>query len=288
MRRALALLALAAALAGLAAGTRLALEPEASRSPPIRNPAFLPSGRAARATAFGQRLLLSDLYWLRTVQYMGESAMAGGKRWEALFPLADLVTDLDPRHGYAYQVAGSNLGGLAHRYDEADRILQKGMKALPERWALPFVYATNKFLYEQKYAEAAEYARRAGEVGHRPHLALLAANLSALADTDDEYRASLVFLDEMMDKAGTDELKAELQERRVKIETYMVLSRVEKALAAYQQAAGRRAARLGELVPRWLPALPPDPSGGVLHYDPATGQVQSSRIGPRSPLRITR
>lgn len=288
MRRALALLALAAALAGLAAAARGALEPEASRATPIRNPAFLPSGRAARATAFGQRLLVSDLYWLRTVQYMGESALGGGKRWEALFPLADLVTDLDPRHGYAYQVAGSNLAGLAHRYEEADRILAKGMKALPERWTLPFIHATNKFIFEQRYAEAAEYARRAAEIGRRPHLALLAANLSALADTDDEYRATLAFLDEMADKAGTDELKAELQERRVRIETYMALSQVEKALAAFEQAEGRRAARLGELVPRWLPAMPPDPSGGALRYDPATGQVESSRIGRRAPLRVTR
>ena len=287
MRRHLALLLLALASAGMAASTRLALEPVARRAPPIRNPAFLPSGRAARTTAFGQRLLLSDLYWLRTVQYMGETVMTGGKRWEALFPLADLVTDLDPRHGYVYQVAGSNLGGLARRYDEADRILLKGMAALPDRWTLPFVLATNKFLYEQKYAEAAEYARRAAEVGHRPHLALLAANLSALADTDDEYRASLVFLDEMMEEAATPELQEELLTRRVRIETFMVLSSVEKALAAYRQAEGRHAPSLGALVPRHLARLPPDPSGGALRYDPTTGAVESTVIGPRTPLRIT-
>ncbi len=160
MRRAALPLALAAALAGLTAAARLALEPDASRAPPIRNPAFLPSGRAARVTAFGQRLLVSDLYWLRTVQYMGETAMAGVKRWEALLPLADLVTDLDPRYGYAYQVAGSNLSGLAGRYAEADRILEKGLRNVPERWSLPFVLAVNKFLYEGDFAGGAAYARR--------------------------------------------------------------------------------------------------------------------------------
>lgn len=288
MRRHLApALALCAGLA-LAAASRAPLEEAASAAPAIRNPAFLPSGTFLRTVSFGQRLLLSDLYWLQTVQYMGESVMHGSKRFEALAPLTDIVTDLDPRHGYAYQVVGSSLAGLAHRYDEADRILKKGMAALPDRWSLPFVYATNKFVFQQDYAEAAIYARRAAEIGQRPHLALLAANLSALADTDDEYRAAIAFLDEMEDKAGTEEMKAELAERRRKVETFMRLSRVEKALADFERAEGRKAARLDELAPRFLPEVPPDPSGAAFQYDAATGAVKSPVFGGRTTLRVTR
>lgn len=279
-------LALLALLATAAARTSLA--PEASARGIIRNPAWLPSGQALRAAAFGQRLLLADYYWLQAVQYVGETMLAKAQRWEALAPLLEIVTDLDPRYGYAYQMGGSNLAGLAQRYDEADRILQKGMKALPERWSLPFVYATNKFLYQQEYAEAAEYARRAAAIGKRPHLALLAANLSALADTDDEYRAALAFLDQMLEQSDTPELRQELLQRRVKIETYQALSALEKAVAAFRAERGRLPARLGELVPGHLGALPDDPAGGRLLYDPATGAVRSSVLGPRAPLRITR
>ncbi|HET9554210.1 MAG TPA: hypothetical protein VFP50_14675 [Anaeromyxobacteraceae bacterium] len=282
---ALALLVLSGA-AGAAA--RAGLEEEASRPAPIRNPAFLPSGRVLRATAFGQRLLLSDLYWLRTVQYMGERFMAGSKRWEALLPLAEIVTDLDPRHGYAYQVTGSNLAGLAQRYDEADRILLKGMRHLPERWSLPWTMATNKFVYQQDWAVAADYARQAATIGKRPELALLAANLSALADTDDQYVAALAFLEQAERDAANDALKAELGARRVRLATFMALSRVERALAAYEKAEGRRAPSLAALVPRFLPGLPADPSGGRLTYDPATGAVRSTVAGPRRPFNALR
>jgi hypothetical protein len=282
--------AAALACAGLAAAGRLALSEEAGRPLAARDPAWLPSGRVLRATAFGQRLLLSDLYWLRTVQYMGETLLAKADRWDALYPLADIVTDLDPRHGYAYQVVGSNLAGLAGRYDQADAILQKGMRAVPDRWSLPFTYASNKFLFQGDYAEAAAYARRAAEIGKRPHLALLAANLSALADTDGEYQAALAFLDETLAQTSPAEeiLVADLLERRTRVETFQVLSRVEKAVAAFEREAGRRPRALADLVPRHLPAVPDDPAGGRILYDPATGEVRSTVLGPRAPLRITR
>ncbi len=83
----------------------------------------VPSGRAARIVALGNRTFLSDMYWLATVQYVGE-ARADERGWEKLLPLADLVTDLDPRHGYAYQTAGIVLSAVG-RLDESDRILLK-------------------------------------------------------------------------------------------------------------------------------------------------------------------
>jgi tetratricopeptide (TPR) repeat protein len=289
MRRDHATLALLLAGAiGVAALARTRLEPEASTRGAIRNPAWLPSGTVLRTASFGQRLVLADLYWLRAVSYMGETLLAKSDRWEALLPLAEIVTDLDPRYGYVYQMTGSNLAGLAHRYAEADRILQKGMRALPDRWSLPFVQATNKFLFEQDYAEAARYARLAAELSKRPHLALLAANLSALANSDDEYETAASFLVQMLGQAELPEMREELQARLTRIRTFQALSALERAITAHQARTGRLPARIGELVPGELTALPADPSGGRFEYDPATGTVRSSVLGPRAPLRVTR
>jgi tetratricopeptide (TPR) repeat protein len=282
------LVALIAAAVGVAALGRAALEPEASARGAVRNPAWLPSGTVLRTVSFGQRLLLADFYWLRTVSYMGETLLAKSDRWEALLPLAEIVTDLDPRHGYVYQVVGSNLAGLAHRHAEADRILEKGMRALPERWSLPFVQATNKFVFEQDYPAAARLARRAAEIGKRPHLALLAANLSALADTDDEYETAASFLVQMLGQTDMPELREELETRLVRIRTFQALSGLERAIAGFRARTGQLPARLDELVPADLAALPVDPSGGRFEYDGATGAVRSSKLGPRAPLRVTR
>jgi hypothetical protein len=279
---------LAATLAVLAGVARMRLQPEASALGAIRDPAFIPSGRAVRVVSAGQRLLLSDLYWLRAVQYVGESFAAKVDRWAALYPLVELVTDLDPRHGYAYQVAGSNLAGIAHRYDEAGRILRKGMRNLPDRWTLPWTYAVNKYLFEGDFAEAARYARIAGEVGRRPHLALLAANLSLVTDDAEEYAAAIAFLEQAIRSADGPELEAQLEARLVKVRTYEVLSRAEKAVAAFQARWVRRPLALEELVAAGLLVeVPPDPAGGRILYDLASGKVRSSALGERRPVKHT-
>jgi len=283
-----ALAAALAVLAGGAAAGRALLEPEASRIGRIRDPSWLPEGRLVRAGSLGQRLTLSDVYWLKCVFYVGEGVLDPYRGWAALYPLAEIVTDLDPRFGYAYQVAGSNLSGLAGRYEESDRLLLKGMRNVPDRWSLPFVYAVNKFLYEGDYLEAARYARRAAEVGHRPHLALLAANLSLVTDAEQEYQIAAEFLRESIAQADSDDLRRQLEERLVKVKTYDVLSHVEKAIAAFRDRHIRLPLDLSELVAeRLIPELPGDPSGGAILYDGATGAVRSSVLGARNPLRVT-
>jgi hypothetical protein len=271
--------------AAVMASARFSLEREASDLGRVRNPAWLPDGAAVRIAAFGHRILLADFYWLKTVQYIGETVLARQDRWEALHPLADLVTDLDPRYGYAYQVAGSNLAGLAGRHAEAAAILKKGMRNLPERWGLYWTHAVNKFLYEADYAEAAAYARKAAEIGKRPHLALLAANLSLVANTEDEYQATIAILQEQLRQTDLPELREQLARRLVKVRTYLVLSRLERAIEEHRARTGRPPGSLLELVGPSLPGLPGDPSGGQILYDARTGEVSSSALGRRAPLR---
>ena len=272
--------------AGAAAVTRTALEPEAHQIGRVRDPTWLPSGKAVRFASFGQRLSLSDLYWLRTVMYVGEGVLAPTRGWEGLFPLGDIVTDLDPRFGYAYQVVASNLTGLAHRVKESDRLLEKGMQKVPDRWMLPFLYAFNKFFYEDDYVTAARYARLAAEVGNRPHLALLAANLSLTANTEEEYAAAIGFLEVSRQQAANPELKAELDLRLEKVLTYRELSRCERAIATFKERTGHLPLTFLELVVSGLlPSLPMDPSGGEIAYDPSTGAVRSTTLGPRQPIR---
>jgi tetratricopeptide (TPR) repeat protein len=286
MRR-LALPALLVALVAGGAAARLALEPAATNAGKIRNPNWLPDGKLLRLVSSGERLLVSDVYWLKLVQYMGETVLAKQQRWEALYPLANIVTDLDPRHGYAYQVAGSNLSGFAHRLGESNAILMKGMKAVPERWDLPFTYAFNKYFYEEDFAEAAAYARRAAEVGKKPHLALLAANLSLAANQDDEYETAAAFLEESIRQADPD-LRKDLEARLVKVRTYELLSRLEKDVAAFERQTGRKPFLLTDLIDAGVVRnLPVDPSGGSFIFDPATGQVRSTALGARKPARHT-
>ena len=279
-------------LAAGAFSARWALEREAMRVGEVRDPTWLPRGNLLRLVSMGQRLALADLYWLKAVQYTGATVMAGGKSWEALSPLGELVTDLDPRFGYAYQVVASNLSGLAGKVAESNRLLEKGMRNVPDRYSLPFLYAFNKFYYQNDYAEAARWARRAAEVGKKPHLALLAANLSLVVDSDGEYQVAEAFLEDAIRQASEGEspdLRRQLEQRLTRVRTFQVLSRVEKAVAAFERRSGRRPVSLLDLVTAGLLAeLPRDPSGGEIVYDFATGTVRSSVLGERRPFRVER
>lgn len=281
----LPLLALTLGLALATAATRSELAPEAAGLGKVRDPSWLPDGKVVRLVSFGQRLLVSDLYWLQTVQYMGEGFDEPRRGWEALRPLVEIVTDLDPRHGYAYQMSALCLADQAHRLVDAYAVLDKGMDAVPERWSLPLLYGQLKFMNEQDFVAAAEYVRRASVVGRRPSLALLAATLAMKTNEADEYRVSIALLEEMIPLTGEPTLKADLETRLVRVRTYEALSAVERAITRFRGTKRRLPARLDELVADGLlPSVPADPAGGRIRYHPADGTVESTVLGSRKPF----
>src|SRR5207244_148830 len=98
------------------------------------------TGKQLRRLSPGFEDLMADLYWLRTVQYYGFQRIWGGQRYDLLFPLADIVTTLDPRLEIAYHYgaiflcearpagAGDPQAGIA--------LLEKGVRNNPGNWRL--------------------------------------------------------------------------------------------------------------------------------------------------------
>jgi len=244
--------------------------------------AYVPSGPAARVAALGHRTFLSDMYWLQTVQYVGEPK-ADERGWEKLFPLVDLVTDLDPRHGYAYQTAGIVLSA-AGRLDESDRILEKGMAKGPPYWSFPYYLSFNHWFYRGDYAEGARYARLAAKVpGASPGISQLALSLSSKSGTPDDALAML----EELRRTVQDEVTASRLEEQMKLAILeRDAQRLERAVARFRAVQGRDPFSLEELVVAGIVArLPEDPFGGEYRWDAAEGKVHSSanpfRFSPR-------
>ena len=146
----LLLVLLLAGATGLAA-SRLAVERE--RPYDIQ---AVPGSQLLAWVFLGHRTLAADLNWLRIVQYIGERR--GDERgWDKLHPLVDVVTDLDPGHGYVYQVVSTILSSLG-RIEESNRILEKGMREVPGRYILPYHRAFNAFYYEDDWETAGKFA----------------------------------------------------------------------------------------------------------------------------------
>lgn len=243
---------------------------------------LLPDATAVRWGALGQRTTAADLYFLRLVQYVGTpSAEAAG--WPQLLPLAELITDLDPEFGYAYETAGVLLSSK-HRPDESDRILEKGMAAVPGRWQLPFFASYNHWYLREDYEAGARLLlRAAGIPGSPAYLSKLAARLYSSAG---KLNAGLAYVDTMLGQELPENLRKELAKRRLELVAEQDLQTLEAAIAAYRTREGTLPGLLAELVGTELSRVPDAPDGSVYSYDPITGEVGSLLLPKR--LRYTR
>lgn len=272
---------LAVAAAALAAGSAIDMRlADAHLSRPY-DVTHVPNGLAARVASLGHAHLVSTLYWLSTVQYIGEPK-ADARGWDKLYPLVDLVTDLDPRHGYAYQTAGIVLSA-AGRLEESNRILLKGMEKGPPWWSFPYYVSFNHWFYLGDYAKGAEYARIAAlRPGASRNISQLALSLSSKSGRPED---ALAVLQELRGTVKDDVSAAALDEQ-VKL---AVLERdaqaLELAAARFRADRGRWPDDLEELVrERYVAALPKDPFGGRYVRD-RDGRVRSTANGFRFSLQ---
>ena len=115
---------------------------------------YLRSGPTIRRLAGAYTLMAADVYWIRAIQYYGgiKQTIAADQRWpepppsieklpdnyQLLYPLLDITTTLDPLFTIAYRFGAVFLAEAqprgAGRPDLAATLLQKGLRARPDRW----------------------------------------------------------------------------------------------------------------------------------------------------------
>jgi tetratricopeptide (TPR) repeat protein len=268
MRR-LAQLSLAIALGGATIAAESRLEVQRERPYDLE---FLPRSSAARLLSLGHPTLAANLYWLQAVQYMGEP-LADARGWAKLLPIVDLVTDLDPGHGYAYQVAGNVLAGVG-RVRESNQILEKGMRNIPGRYILPFHRAVNAMLYEGDYALAGRYFERAaGTPGAPEHLREYVVSMYVKGNQAD---AAISFLTHLLETSHDDESRNALEKQLLQARLERAALQIDDAVARYRERFVLRPFALDQLVAMgFLASIPPDPFGGQWLID-EDGRAHSS------------
>jgi hypothetical protein len=233
----------------------------------------IPTATAARWTSLGHPTLVANLWWLRAVQYMGDDR-ANQRGWDKLYPAVDLVTDLDPRHGYAYQVAGIILGGV-DRTDESNALFEKGIRNVPDRYILPFQRAVNALLYEGDYPGAARWFEAAARVPGAP-AARMRTYAAAMLVKGDKFDAASALLQESLGKAEDDESRKSILNQLDQVELERRGNAIEHAVSIYVARHGYPPVLLEALVLEGLlPEIPADPFGGALYLD-AEGRVRST------------
>ena len=275
---ALAALAALTHVAHLAASSRLGVAYDPDEELPTH---YLPPGDLVRSVSVGQATTVADLYFLKLVQYVGTPA-AERAGWPQLLELAELITDVDPRFGYAYEVSGILLIGK-HRFDEALQILEKGMERVPDRWQLPFFAAYVRWYELEQPERGAELLLRASRLPGRPaYVTELAARLYAHSG---RVEAGLAHIEAMLRGEPAEPMRSELERRRTELLVELDLQRLEAAIAAFEGRFGRRPWGLEDLVKAGLiRAEPRAPDGSSYEYDAATGAVTSALLPKRIRL----
>jgi len=247
----------------------------------VRSPEFL------RRASLSFHALVSDIYWIRTVQHYGRTKLSTDehKQYDILYPLLDLTTSLDPYFDVAYKFGAIFLAeeypAGAGRPDQAIAILRKGLQYQPDKWQLAqevgFVY----YWWLADYDNAATWFNRAADMTKAP---TWLRPLAAVTLAQGGARAtSRTLWGEIANNADADAwLKSQATWRLNQLDAMDGIDLMERLVQQYRARAGVLPATWADLIRAGLlRGIPADPEGTPLRLDAATGRVS---LDPRSKL----
>jgi tetratricopeptide (TPR) repeat protein len=236
--------------------------------------AQLPKGEYLKPALLGYHHLGADILWLRLVQVIGKKRNTADE-YEWMYHALDVITTLDPQYAYAYYAGGVILGDLANRPDLSIRLLDKGVKANPKVWNIPFLLGYNYYFLLGDPAMGAEYIMKAASLPDGPsYLPGLATRMAAEAGNPD---TALAFLEARLRETQDPEMREVLAYRMNEVIIERDLRLLENAVEVYRTQQRALPATVTDLVVAGaLPALPQEPFGGDYRLDPKTGSVSSS------------
>lgn len=131
---------------------------------------FVPSSHFYEMLSPSYRTSIADLYWLGTVQYYGEH-IDGDRRLDSLPAMLDLVTALSPRFIEPYLFSTFALADAGQPQAAYD-LLERGYRANPRNWRLPYQLGFLAYTYgqgkEKKARSAAKWFTVANGLPGRP------------------------------------------------------------------------------------------------------------------------
>ena len=286
--RSLAGAAVALALMWASAGILAARDARALVSTSSERWLYVRSPRVVRLLAMNFAPVVADSYWLRTIQHFGGDRLSHRREgaFTLLYPLLDLTTSLDPRFSVAFRFGAIFLSepppGGPGRSDEAIRLLEKGLRASPDKWQYAHDIGFVNLWHGNDPKVAAGWFRRAAAMPGAPNwLGPLAATTMM---TGGDRSAAKTWLVEMRNTA-TEEWVRKIAGRRL---TQMValddIDQLQAMVPVFQQKMHRDPTGWPDFeAAGLLRGLPTDPSGAPYVYFPASGRVRlhpTSALGP--------
>lgn len=260
MRRALVFLGVGVGIASYLLCASAAWENRAVARQETRAYFVLPS-QFTRILSMGYKGLLSDFQFLKLTTLVGERIVHQKRLeeedWRYFKASVESITDLDPYFLDPYFLAEGLLTWEAGQYEEANRLLEKGVQYRTWDWRLPYFIGFNDFYFLHEYEKGADYLMQASRLPGAPsYLPNLAARLAYYGG---KTKTGILFLKGMLASTTDQNLRKIFQMRLLALERAEM---IEDAVQKFKMDHGRLPKSHELVAMGYLKEMPADPYGG--------------------------
>ncbi len=229
----------------------------------IEETLYVQSGETVRRLSFGFDGVVSDLYWIRTVQYFGRK-LGGGLTGEGavdfsklsrddmplLEPLLNITTTVDPNFTAAYRTGAIFLAEFD--YDAALALLRKGIAVQTDQKTLFRLWSDYGAICwrAKRYEECAEAYERASALAISPNDRDWTAVMVGAAKTrGGDRRTSYLLFQKLRDEAEHEGARLGAEWRLQQLTSLDERDFMERMIARFRAAYQRNPASFAELYP---------------------------------------
>ncbi len=249
---------------------------------------YVRSPEAMKRLALSYQSLLADVYWIRAVQHYGGTRLTNDPKasYDLLYPLLDLTTSLDPRFNVAYLfgslfLAGPPPGGPG-RPDLAIALLEKGLRAQPQKWEFAQAIGFVHYWWRQDYPEAAAWFQRAADMPGGP---FWLKSMAAVTLAEGGRRDSSRQLWQELARSEFELFRNEGQRRVLQLDAMDQIDQLQAAADGFARQFGRPVADWDDLRRAgYLRGSPQDPTGAPYRIE--SGRVTLDTASRLYPLPV--
>jgi tetratricopeptide (TPR) repeat protein len=272
-RRTATIIATALLLAGIAGSALVLRKLESVRGSQatLEEVLYLPSGKVLKRASLGYSSLLADIYWTRAVQYFGSKHIRTSMRYDLLYPLLDITTDLDPHLMVAYQAGSIFLSQQppegAGQPDKAVALVEKGIRENPTYWRLYFTLGFIHYLDRRDYRAAQQAFEKGSEIpGALPWMKVMAARM---AENAEDISTALNLWRAVYETTQEPTTRDTALKHIASLQAEAEMIELTRRVNYYREKTGTPPSSWSELIRAgMLPGVPVDPSGAPFELLP--------------------
>ena len=250
---------------------------------------YITDTNVMRKAALSYAAVLADVYWIRAIQHFGSDRLhpESSTRFDMLFPLLDIATSLDPVFSQAYRFGAMFLSepypGGAGRPDLAVKLLEKGIRAEPDRWWYYHDAGFITYWHLRDYRAAAEWFTRGSARTGAPWW--LKTYAAVMLTRGGDRETSRFMWQQLAASEENEWLQQTARLRLLQLDAMDQIDTLERIVKEFARVTGKLPASWEQLVNLGLlRGIPVDPTGTPYTLSFSNGDINVARWSKLYPL----